>query len=62
MPNQAAVLYAPHDIRLEAQPVPTPGPKEVLVEAVGCILEVKGASAPSFRGAPGTPVEAREGL
>jgi L-iditol 2-dehydrogenase len=37
MRNQAAVMYAPHDIRLEERPVPTPGPKEVLVEvkAVG---------------------------
>lgn len=37
MQNQAAVLYAPHDIRLEDRPVPTPGRREVLVEvkAVG---------------------------
>ncbi|GCE50249.1 L-iditol 2-dehydrogenase [Thermosporothrix hazakensis] len=37
MRNQAAVLYAPHDIRLEERPKPVPGPHEVLVEikAVG---------------------------
>ena len=37
MKNQAAVLYAPHDIRLEERPLPKPGPREVLVEikAVG---------------------------
>jgi L-iditol 2-dehydrogenase len=37
MKNQAAVLYAPHDVRLEERPVPTPGPREVLIEvkAVG---------------------------
>ncbi len=37
MSNQAAVLYAPHDVRLEQRTVPKPGPKEVLVEikAVG---------------------------
>ncbi len=37
MKNQAAVLYAPHDIRLEERPVPRPGPGEVLIEvkAVG---------------------------
>jgi L-iditol 2-dehydrogenase len=37
MSNQAAVLYAPHDIRLEERAQPQPGPKEVLVEikAVG---------------------------
>jgi L-iditol 2-dehydrogenase len=37
MTNQAAVLHAPHDIRIEERTVPTPGPKEVLVEvkAVG---------------------------
>lgn len=37
MSNQAAVLYAPHDVRLEERPRPKPGPKEVLVEikAVG---------------------------
>jgi L-iditol 2-dehydrogenase len=37
MNNQAAVLYAPHDIRIEKRPVPRPGPREVLVEikAVG---------------------------
>jgi L-iditol 2-dehydrogenase len=35
--NQAAVLYAPHDIRIEERPVPTPGIREVLIEikAVG---------------------------
>jgi len=35
--NQAAVLYAPHDIRIEERPVPTPGMREVLIEikAVG---------------------------
>lgn len=32
MNNQAAVLYAPYDIRLEERRLPTPGPKEVLVE------------------------------
>ena len=32
MNNQAAVLYAPHDIRIEERPVPKPGPREVLVE------------------------------
>jgi len=37
MSNQAAVLYAPHDIRMEERAQPQPGPKEVLVEikAVG---------------------------
>ena len=37
MKNQAAVLYAPHDIRLEERPVPKPGTREVLIEikAVG---------------------------
>jgi L-iditol 2-dehydrogenase len=37
MKNQAAVLYAPHDVRIEQRPVPTPGPRDVLVEvkAVG---------------------------
>src|SRR5438874_5317026 len=37
MKNQAAVLYAPHDIRIEERPVPKPGPSEVLIEikAVG---------------------------
>jgi L-iditol 2-dehydrogenase len=37
MSNQAAVLYAPHDIRIEERPLPQPGPREVLVEvrAVG---------------------------
>ncbi len=35
--NQAAFLYAPHDIRIEERPVPTPGLREVLIEikAVG---------------------------
>ena len=37
MRNQAAVLYAPHDVRLEERPVPEIGPSDVLVEvkAVG---------------------------
>ena len=37
MRNQAAVLYAPHDIRLEERPMPRVGPNDVLVEvkAVG---------------------------
>ena len=37
MRNQAAVLYAPHDVRLEERPMPTVGPNDVLVEvkAVG---------------------------
>jgi len=37
MKNQAAVLYAPHDIRIEERAVPKPGPREVLIEikAVG---------------------------
>lgn len=37
MYNQAAVLHAPHDLRIEERPVPTPGPREVLIEvrAVG---------------------------
>lgn len=37
MNNQAAVLYAPHDVRIEERPVPHPGPGEVLIEvkAVG---------------------------
>src|SRR2546421_12112285 len=37
MNNQAAVLYAPHDIRIEERPVPKPGPREGLIEikAVG---------------------------
>jgi len=35
--NRAAVLYGPHDLRVEEIEVPTPGPSEVLVEvaAVG---------------------------
>lgn len=39
MSNQAAVLYAPHDVRLEERSQPKPGLKEVLVEikAVGVI-------------------------
>jgi L-iditol 2-dehydrogenase len=32
MPNRAAVLYAPGEIRIEERPVPTPGTREVLVE------------------------------
>jgi L-iditol 2-dehydrogenase len=32
MKKQAAVLYAPHDIRLEERPRPKPGPRKVLVE------------------------------
>lgn len=37
MKNQAAVLYAPHDVRIEERPIPQPGPNEVLIEvkAVG---------------------------
>lgn len=37
MKNQAAVLYAPHDIRIEERPIPRPGPGEVQIEitAVG---------------------------
>ncbi len=37
MRNQAAVMYAPHDIRIEERQMPQPGPKEVLVQikAVG---------------------------
>ena len=37
MKNQAAVLYAPHDIRIEERAVPKPGPREVLIDikAVG---------------------------
>src|SRR5438045_5588386 len=37
MNNQAAVLYAPHDIRIEERPVPKPGPREVLIgiKAIG---------------------------
>ncbi len=37
MRNQAAVLYAPYDVRLEERPMPTIGPNDVLVEvkAVG---------------------------
>src|SRR5437016_8766314 len=37
MKNRAAVLYAPHDVRMEERPMPQAGPKEVLVEvkAVG---------------------------
>lgn len=47
MKNQAAVLYAPHDIRLEERPVPRPGPGEVLIEikAVG----VCGSDTGTFR-------------
>jgi L-iditol 2-dehydrogenase len=35
--NQAAVLYAPHDVRLEERPMPEIGPGDVLIEikAVG---------------------------
>ena len=32
MKNQAAVLYAPHDIRIEERPIPKPGPGEGLIE------------------------------
>src|SRR5260370_3576005 len=37
MRNRAAVLYAPHDVRLEERPMPRVGPNDVLVEvkAVG---------------------------
>ncbi len=37
MKNQAAVLYAPHDVRMEERSMPTVGPRDVLVEvkAVG---------------------------
>ncbi len=37
MRNQAAVLYAPHDVRMEERPMPQVGPNDVLVEvkAVG---------------------------
>lgn len=37
MANNVAVLHAPHDIRIEERTIPTPGPKEVLVQvkAVG---------------------------
>lgn len=37
MRNQAAVLYAPHDVRVEERPMPRVGPKDVLIEvkAVG---------------------------
>ena len=37
MKNQAAVLYAPHDMRIEERAVPRSGPREVLIEikAVG---------------------------
>ncbi|MDB5082674.1 MAG: Alcohol dehydrogenase GroES domain protein [Chloroflexi bacterium] len=37
MRNNAAVMYAPHDIRIEERQMPAPGPKEVVVEikAVG---------------------------
>lgn len=37
MRNRAAVLYAPHDVRMEERPMPQAGPKDVLVEvkAVG---------------------------
>ncbi|HAG97350.1 MAG TPA: NAD(P)-dependent alcohol dehydrogenase, partial [Ktedonobacter sp.] len=32
MKNQAAVLYAPHDVRMEERPMPQVGPNDVLVE------------------------------
>jgi L-iditol 2-dehydrogenase len=37
MTNLSAVLYGPHDVRVEERPVPQPGPDEVLVQvrAVG---------------------------
>lgn len=37
MQNPCAVLYGPHDLRIEDRPVPSPRPGEVLVEiaAVG---------------------------
>lgn len=37
MKNRAAVLHAPHDIRIEDRPIPRPGLREVLIEikAVG---------------------------
>src|SRR5258707_14539699 len=37
MKNQAAVLYAPHDVRLEERPMPHVGPRDVMIEvkAVG---------------------------
>lgn len=34
----AAVLYGPHDLRLERKPVPTPGPSEVLIRITGNTL------------------------
>jgi L-iditol 2-dehydrogenase len=34
MSNQAAVLYAPHDVRIEERPMPQPGPKEVLLTGI----------------------------
>ncbi len=39
MRNRAAVLYAPHDVRLEERPMPQVGPNDVLVEvkAVGVV-------------------------
>src|SRR2546421_10133337 len=35
MRNRAAVLYAPHDVRMEERPMPQAGPKDVLVEVKG---------------------------
>src|SRR5260370_4569254 len=37
MKNKAAVLYAPHDVRLEERPMPHVGPRDVMIEvkAVG---------------------------
>jgi L-iditol 2-dehydrogenase len=32
MKNQAAVLYAPHDVRLEERTMPHVGPRDVMIE------------------------------
>ena len=32
MLNPSAVLYGPHDVRIEDRPVPKPAPNQVLVE------------------------------
>ena len=38
MKNQAAVLYAPHDVRMEERPMPQVGPNDVLVEVKAVVV------------------------
>jgi L-iditol 2-dehydrogenase len=45
MRNQAAVLYAPHDVRIEERPMPQVGPNDVLVEVAEQPLAQAGIQA-----------------